>query len=159
MDAQTDRIYQSVTTNHRTRRSDGIRVSYRGKCEQPSLQWLGTLPALVSAVGRLICVQWTQSIKHLISKWPPSNAHNKLTCINSGFEFTVGSCWRECTFKPQQYLAVFLTYWETNVMFKTKLASRFCTGSMLYECSNWPHLSEYCNEPSDFAVWRDSREL
>ena len=32
-EAQTDRIYQSIATNHRTRRSDEIRVSYRDQGE------------------------------------------------------------------------------------------------------------------------------
>jgi hypothetical protein len=59
MDAQTDRNYKSVTTNHWTRRSDEIGVSYRGKGELPSLQHLATLLALVSAVGRLICIRLT----------------------------------------------------------------------------------------------------
>jgi len=68
IDAQTDRIHQSVTTNHWTRRSERIRVSYRGEGELPSLQRLETLPALVSAAGRLICIRSTQSIKHQLLK-------------------------------------------------------------------------------------------
>ena len=68
MNAQTDRIYQSVTTNHWSRRSDEIGVSYRGEGELPSLQLLETLPTLVSAEGRLICIRSTQSIKLQVLK-------------------------------------------------------------------------------------------
>ena len=101
IDAQTDHIHQSVIRNHWTRRSHEIRVIYRGQGELPSQQHLATLLALVRAVGRLICVRLTQSIKHFISKWPPWNAENKITDINSWFESIIGSCWRECVFKPQ----------------------------------------------------------
>ena len=68
IDAQTDRIYQSVTTNHWTRRSEEIGVSYRGEGELPSLKRLGTLPTLVSAAGRLICIRSTQIIKLQVLK-------------------------------------------------------------------------------------------
>ena len=68
IDAQTDRIYQSVTTNHWSRRSDEIGVSYRDEGELPSLQLLETLPTLVSAAGRLICIRSTQSIKLQVLK-------------------------------------------------------------------------------------------
>ena len=68
IDAQSDCIHQAVITNHWTRRSDEIGVSFWGEGELPSLQLLETLPTLVSAAGRLICIRSTQSIKLQVLK-------------------------------------------------------------------------------------------
>ncbi len=62
VDAQTHRVYQSVPTNHWTRRSDGIRVSSRVERELPSGQRLVSLPALSNAVGGLSAL-----VQHIVS--------------------------------------------------------------------------------------------